>query len=254
MGGFTGNTRNSHRLLAWTAAEHGLQKQNELAERLFEGYFCKVWGCAYALCLLRCVLSSGKAGAFLYMPQRKHPATHPLPPQPHTNLHQEQFINDKAFLLSSAEAVGLPADQAAAVIDNPTGKGEQLVQAELGKYAGVTGVPHFVVNGRWVGNEGRDTGKDVRAGCVKGGSAICCQAREWVFSGCSHDTSTQYMLFVCCHCLASELLLSHRHHLGGAQPPEAFLELFDQVLSTQQSQQNGAAAPAGSADTGGGCA
>lgn len=42
MGGSTGNTRNSHRLLAWAAAEHGLDKQNQLAEALFNGYFCKV--------------------------------------------------------------------------------------------------------------------------------------------------------------------------------------------------------------------
>jgi predicted DsbA family dithiol-disulfide isomerase len=42
MGGDTGNTRNSHRLLAWAAAEHGLDKQNQLAEALFNGYFCKV--------------------------------------------------------------------------------------------------------------------------------------------------------------------------------------------------------------------
>lgn len=45
MGGLTGNTRNSHRLLAWAAAEHGLDKQNQLAELLFNGYFCKVCLC-----------------------------------------------------------------------------------------------------------------------------------------------------------------------------------------------------------------
>lgn len=44
MGGLTGNTRNSHRLLAWAAAEHGTAKQNMLAEALFDGYFCKVPG------------------------------------------------------------------------------------------------------------------------------------------------------------------------------------------------------------------
>lgn len=42
MGGDTGNTRNSHRLLAWAADAHGLDKQNQLAEALFNGYFCKV--------------------------------------------------------------------------------------------------------------------------------------------------------------------------------------------------------------------
>eukprot|EP00879_Flechtneria_rotunda_P008956 GHRR01009377.1.p1 GENE.GHRR01009377.1~~GHRR01009377.1.p1 ORF type:complete len:261 (+),score=77.24 GHRR01009377.1:38-820(+) len=39
MGGLTGNTRNSHRLLAWAAAKHGLDRQNALAEELFKGYF-----------------------------------------------------------------------------------------------------------------------------------------------------------------------------------------------------------------------
>lgn len=42
LGGLTGSTRNSHRLLAWAAAEHGLDNQNQLAEVLFNGYFCKV--------------------------------------------------------------------------------------------------------------------------------------------------------------------------------------------------------------------
>jgi len=42
MGGLTGNTRNSHRLLAWVAQQHGLDKQNLLAEALFNGYFCQV--------------------------------------------------------------------------------------------------------------------------------------------------------------------------------------------------------------------
>lgn len=42
LGGLTGNTRNSHKLLAWAAAEHGLEKQNALAEELFNGYFTKV--------------------------------------------------------------------------------------------------------------------------------------------------------------------------------------------------------------------
>lgn len=46
--------------------------------------------------------------------------------------------------------MGLPRDGAAAVLDDPAGKGEQLVQQELGKYAGISGVPHFVIDGRWV--------------------------------------------------------------------------------------------------------
>lgn len=39
-----GNTRRAHRLMAWAAKEHGLAKQDALAEQLFEGYHCKVRG------------------------------------------------------------------------------------------------------------------------------------------------------------------------------------------------------------------
>lgn len=133
MGGLTGNTRNSHRLLAWAAAHHGLAKQNALAEEVFRGYFC-----------------------------------------------EERYINDPAFLLSAAEAAGLPRAAAAAQLDNPRGEGEALVARELGKFPGVNGVPHFVVEGK--------------------------------------------------------------HHIGGAQPPEVFVELFERLLRQQQ-QQHGA--PAG---------
>jgi len=66
--------------------------------------------------------------------------------------HQEQFINDRAFLLRCVEAAGLPTIPAAAILDDPTGgEAEQLVAQELGKYSGVTGVPHFVLAGRWAG-------------------------------------------------------------------------------------------------------
>lgn len=61
---------------------------------------------------------------------------------------QEQFINDRDFLLSAVEAVGLPREAAADIIDNANSVGEKLVQQELGKYAGITGVPHFIINGR----------------------------------------------------------------------------------------------------------
>lgn len=77
---------------------------------------------------------------------------------------QEQYINDKDFLLSCAESAGLPRDQAAAVLDNPQGKGEQLVQQELGKYPGISGVPHFIINGRWV-ELGLSLGRWIGIGC-----------------------------------------------------------------------------------------
>eukprot|EP00882_Tetradesmus_deserticola_P002678 GHRQ01002848.1.p1 GENE.GHRQ01002848.1~~GHRQ01002848.1.p1 ORF type:complete len:246 (+),score=76.26 GHRQ01002848.1:159-896(+) len=100
IGGETGNTRRAHRLMAWAAKEHGLAKQDALAELLFEGYHCK-----------------------------------------------EQYVNGPEILLSAAEAAALPRDAAAAALEE-SGPGEALVQQELGTYAGVTGVPHFVVNGR----------------------------------------------------------------------------------------------------------
>jgi predicted DsbA family dithiol-disulfide isomerase len=102
IGGLTGNTRNSHRLLAWAAQHHGLKEQNQLAEELFNGYFC-----------------------------------------------QEQYINDRSFLLRCVEAVGLPVQSAQAILDDATGgEAEQLVLQEIGRHPGVTGVPHFVVDGR----------------------------------------------------------------------------------------------------------
>jgi predicted DsbA family dithiol-disulfide isomerase len=60
---------------------------------------------------------------------------------------QEQYVNDTEFLLAAAEAAGLPRDAAAAALEQ-SGAGEQLVQQELGKFPGVNGVPHFVVNRR----------------------------------------------------------------------------------------------------------
>lgn len=85
-----------------------------------------------------------------FPPPAVRPAVRPDPPAGLLSCLQEQYINDKDFLLSCAESAGLPRDAAAAVLDNPAGKGEQLVQQELGKYAGISGVPHFVINGRCV--------------------------------------------------------------------------------------------------------
>lgn len=70
------------------------------------------------------------------------PLTLPCPCQP-----QEQYVNDTDFLLAAAAAAGLPRDAAAAAL-NEAGPGEALVQQELGKFSGMNGVPHFVVNGR----------------------------------------------------------------------------------------------------------
>jgi hypothetical protein len=53
------------------------------------------------------------------------------------------------------------------VLDDPAGKGEQLVQQELGTYAGISGVPHFVINGRCVV---RRLGEVALRGGLTGGS------------------------------------------------------------------------------------
>ena len=94
---------------------------------------------------------------------------------------QEQYINDKDFLLSSVEAAGLPRADAAAVLDNPSSKGEQLVQQELGKYAAVSGVPHFVINGRWVwcGYNGMMCGRELLSYICK--AQLLCQLQDHVF-------------------------------------------------------------------------
>jgi len=62
---------------------------------------------------------------------------------------QEQFINDRAFLLRCVEAVGLPIGPAAEMLDDPTGGvGEALVQQEMAQYTSAGGVPSFIINGK----------------------------------------------------------------------------------------------------------
>lgn len=141
----------------------------------------------------------------------------------HTHLHhahharrQERFINDRAFLLEAAKAAGLPADGAAAALsDDPAGPGEALVRQELGKFAGISGVPHFVINGRSDHREARCMHAAARTGCTH-----------------MHDLAPR------AHHLATveracTLPSCRRHHLGGAQPPEAFVELFERLLEQQ---------------------
>ncbi len=41
MGGYTGNTFNSHRLIAWAGQQHGQTAQHALVEHLFNAYFCQ---------------------------------------------------------------------------------------------------------------------------------------------------------------------------------------------------------------------
>nr|GEW62728.1 thioredoxin superfamily protein [Tanacetum cinerariifolium] len=59
---------------------------------------------------------------------------------------QGKFIGDRDFLLESARKVGL--EGAAEYLDDPN-NGLQEVKEELGKYsANISGVPHYVINGK----------------------------------------------------------------------------------------------------------
>ncbi|GLC45550.1 hypothetical protein PLESTB_001205300 [Pleodorina starrii] len=97
IGGLTGNTLDSHRLIAWSE-QFGPQKQNELVEELFQNYFC-----------------------------------------------QEKLISDRGVLLAAAAKVGLPADGAAAVLDDPRVCAQEVKQ-QLERARGVGGVPFFIIN------------------------------------------------------------------------------------------------------------
>ncbi|GIL73974.1 hypothetical protein Vretifemale_3965, partial [Volvox reticuliferus] len=97
VGGLTGNTLDSHRLIAW-AEKFGAEKQNALVEELFQNYFC-----------------------------------------------QEKHISDRGVLLAAAVKVGLPVDEAAAVLDDPRAH-LQEVQQQLDRARGIGGVPFFIIN------------------------------------------------------------------------------------------------------------
>ena len=56
-GGLTGNTLDSHRLIAWAEDKYGAQLQNKLVEEFFLDYFTRV--CVRAcVCVCVCVLKS----------------------------------------------------------------------------------------------------------------------------------------------------------------------------------------------------
>ncbi|EFJ49696.1 hypothetical protein VOLCADRAFT_80613 [Volvox carteri f. nagariensis] len=58
---------------------------------------------------------------------------------------QEKHISDRGVLLAAAVQVGLPADGAAAVLDDPQAH-LQEVQQQLARGRGVGGVPFFIIN------------------------------------------------------------------------------------------------------------
>lgn len=100
MGGDTGNTFDSHRLIAWAGDVHGATAQNNLVEQLFRAYMCN-----------------------------------------------EQCIQDTAVLEQAAADAGLPRTDAARVLGDASAYAD-TVRADMKRLArGVTGVPHFIVNG-----------------------------------------------------------------------------------------------------------
>jgi predicted DsbA family dithiol-disulfide isomerase len=58
---------------------------------------------------------------------------------------QEKLISDREVLLAAAAKVGLPADGAAAVLDDPQAHAAE-VQEQVERAAGVGGVPFFVID------------------------------------------------------------------------------------------------------------
>ncbi|KAG0625254.1 hypothetical protein M758_2G040400 [Ceratodon purpureus] len=99
MGGMTGSTLDSHRLL-WLAGRQGLEKQNALVEELFLDYFTR-----------------------------------------------EKYIGDRKVLLAAADKVGVEGGEAF-LADPQAGLKEVLAEERKFK-RGVSGVPHFVINGRY---------------------------------------------------------------------------------------------------------
>ncbi|KAJ4707242.1 DSBA oxidoreductase family protein [Melia azedarach] len=98
MSGLTGNTLDSHRLI-YFAGKQGLDKQHNLVEELFLGYFT-----------------------------------------------QGKYIGDREFLVESAQKVGI--EGAAEFLEDPN-NGLREVEDELKQYsANLSGVPHYVINGK----------------------------------------------------------------------------------------------------------
>lgn len=58
---------------------------------------------------------------------------------------QEKYINDPEVLIAAAESAGLSG--AREFVSDPNA-GLQEVQQNLGKYPGISGVPHFIINHR----------------------------------------------------------------------------------------------------------
>lgn len=113
MSGVTGSSLDSHRLL-YFAGQQGLDKQNNLAEELFLGYFT-----------------------------------------------QGRYIGDREFLVEAARKVGV--EGAADFLEDPN-NGLKEVNEELQQYSSnISGVPHFVLNGKYQLSGGQPPESFIRA-------------------------------------------------------------------------------------------
>lgn len=99
MGGLTGSTLDSHRLIS-LAGKQGTEKQNALVEELFLNFFT-----------------------------------------------QEKFIGDKEVLAAAAEKAGV--EGARELLEDPQAELKEVLAEERKFRRGVSGVPHFVIDGRW---------------------------------------------------------------------------------------------------------
>lgn len=99
MGGMTGSTLDSHRLL-WHAGRQSLDKQNALAEELFLNFFT-----------------------------------------------QEKYLGDKQVLVAAADKVGVEGSRE--FLDDPQAGLKEVLAEERKFRRGVSGVPHFVIDGRY---------------------------------------------------------------------------------------------------------
>eukprot|EP00884_Botryococcus_braunii_P005992 jgi/Botrbrau1/15394/Bobra.43_2s0022.1 len=113
MDGLTGNTFNSHRLIAF-AGQQGSAVQNRLVEELFKAHFT-----------------------------------------------QGKYINDPAVLLEAAKAAGVEGAQQ--VLEDPSVAKEE-VENDLKTLArGVSGVPYFIIDGKYALSGAQDPASFVSA-------------------------------------------------------------------------------------------
>lgn len=60
-----------------------------------------------------------------------------------------QLLSDRSVLLDAASATGMDGNAAAEVVDGDAETGAVRTDEETARQLGITGVPHFVINGAW---------------------------------------------------------------------------------------------------------